>query len=156
MLPTDNLTKRERDVCYLFGQEYAVGSTVSRDKVDFETPCVERCTCEATDDGWVLHNNQEHLFIYSLQNDSFPTKSHFQFNQVCEPKTNYILVKDVGQSYARKLGNYLSLLSSISLHVLNQIWYQPGADKGLPQKRFGIWKHCFENFLKIFKHIVLS
>lgn len=50
-LSTDYLTKRERDVCYLFGQEYAVGSTVNRDKVDFETPCVERCTCDATENG---------------------------------------------------------------------------------------------------------
>lgn len=66
-LPTDNLTKRERDVCYLFGQEYAVGSTVNRDKVDFETPCVERCTCDATEDGWVNSTTHTHWWNSNLQ-----------------------------------------------------------------------------------------
>ncbi|XP_046660085.1 kielin/chordin-like protein [Homalodisca vitripennis] len=47
----DYLLNRDKEMCYLFGREYAIDSVVSRNKVDFETPCIESCTCIKSDEG---------------------------------------------------------------------------------------------------------
>ncbi|XP_054289772.1 uncharacterized protein LOC129005038 [Macrosteles quadrilineatus] len=47
----DNLLKRDPNSCYLFGNQYPINTTVTRGKVDFETPCIEACTCKKTEEG---------------------------------------------------------------------------------------------------------